>query len=77
MKKALKRAFTREGSALNSESDKPREERSEFGLDEHEDLKKHNRERGGEKKGLEMVRNEEEVGKMNTGERERRTNGGR
>lgn len=46
-KKALKLAFTREGSALNGESDKPREERSEFGLDEHEDLKKKKQKRGG------------------------------
>lgn len=39
VKKALKRAFPRKGSALNSESDELGEERSEFGLDEGEDLK--------------------------------------
>lgn len=40
MKKALKWAFTWEGSSLNSDSDKLRVERSECGLDEHGDLKK-------------------------------------
>lgn len=59
MKKALKRAFAREGSALNSESDKLREERSEFGLDEHEDFKTITGREG--KKSQEMVRNEEEA----------------
>lgn len=62
MKKALKWAFTREGSSLNSDSDKLRVERSEFGLDEHGDLKKKQWE------GVEeTVRNDEEILKMNTG----------
>lgn len=56
MKKALKWAFTWEGSSLNSDSDKLRVERSEFGLDEHGDLKR--KQWGGVE---ETVRNDKEV----------------
>lgn len=54
MKKAIKRAFTGHG-----ESDKVREERSEFGVDEHGDFFKKNWEE--EKKSQETVRNKEDV----------------